>query len=350
MKTVFKKFQSLMKAPGKTSRNRQRGFSVIEMLVGITIFTIVMGSIYGLLQLGRAGRLNTNMRAEVLQNARIAINTMGRDIINSGVGYPNIGALVPDNRVTGLLGGTNDTDSNADFLTPIYGRNNVASINGVATDQITIAFVDNSFNGGVTIPISSMTGNGLTLTIQNGFTNTACTVGDIYLIGGQTSTSALGMLTAKAASSATPPVYTLTFASTDPLNINQPGANSAINLISLPGSLQRVFLVTYRVVDEDGSGQGSGTLVRDVYGGSTGFTTQPLAFGIENFQVQYIMASTTGSEVIVDAPAADQMLNIRQVRLSLTVRSPEIDPRTKQPFRETISATYSARNLEYEKF
>lgn len=335
--------------------NHQAGFSLIEMIVGVTVFTIVMGAIYGLLQVGRSGRLNTNMRSEALQNSRVAINTIGRDIINAGVGYPNIGALIPDNRVTGLFGGTDDTGTAPDFLTPVFGRNNVNSVNGTMTDQLTMAFIDNSFNGGNSVPISAITGNGQQLTVQTGFTNAPCTVGEIYLIGGQTSAAALGMLTSKTSTDR------LNFASGDPLNINQPGTNSAIKLIidpptdateptrRGPASIQRVTLVKYWVRDDDGpTNRGTGTLMRDVYGGTTtpGFASQPLAFGIENFQCQYVM----DNGAILDAPTQDLMLGIRQVRISVTVRSPEIDPRTNQPFRQTISATYSARNLEYEKF
>ena len=59
--------------------SQDAGFSVIEMMVGIVVFTIVMGSIYGLLMVARGGRINTNQRSEIMQNARIAINTMSRD-------------------------------------------------------------------------------------------------------------------------------------------------------------------------------------------------------------------------------------------------------------------------------
>jgi prepilin-type N-terminal cleavage/methylation domain-containing protein len=309
MKIINKILKNYIAQESKTvtGHNRQAGFSLIEMIVGVTVFTIVMGAIYGLLQVGRSGRLNTSMRSEVLQNARIAINTIGRDIINAGVGYPNIGALVPDNRLAGLFGGTADSGTVADFLTPVYARDGVNSVNGVMTDQLTLAFIDNSFNSGNSIPISAIGSNGGTLTIQTGFTNTPCTVGELYLISGQTSAAALGMLTSKSGTTT----------------------------------------LKYYVTDEDGAAnKGSGTLMRDVYGGTTGFTSQPLAFGIENFQCQYVMLDGT----IIDVPAQDQMLNIRQVRISVTVRSPEIDPRTNKPFRQTFSATYSARNLEYEKF
>lgn len=347
MKSITKIFKiaAVHESKDAASYNKQAGFSMIEMIIGVTVFTIVMGSIYGLLQVGRSGRLNTTMRSEVLQNARIAMNTVGRDIINSGVGYPNIGALVPDNELVKLFGTTADSGSSADFVTPVYARNAVTSINGVNSDQISLAFVDNSFNNGNSIPISAVGSNGGTLTVQTGSTNAACTAGELYLISGQTSAAALGILTGKTGTA------TLNFASgsLDPLNINQPGATtSAINLVVMPASLQRVTMVRYYVTDDDGpTSPGGGTLWRDVYGGNTtpGFSTQPLAFGIENFQCQYVMLDGT----IIDAPAQDQMLNIRQVRISVTVRSPERDPKTNQPFRQTFTATYSARNLAYEK-
>lgn len=324
----------------RRAERREGGFSVLEVMVGLVIFTIVMGAVYGLLQVGRSGRLNTNARAEIMQNSRIALNTIGRDIINSGVGYPNVGALIPDDRLTGLFGGAADAGTDPDFVTPLYARNNVNSVNGTLTDQLGIAFIDDSFNGGVSLPISDITNNGRDLTISSGFTNANSQVGDLYLIGGQTSTAALGLLTAKSGNSL------LQFQNTDALNINQPGAASAINLIQLPASLQRVNLALYYVTDEDGTGMGSGTLMRNIYGGATGWTAQPLAFGIQNFQIQYILKNGA----VVDAPSADQMLNIRQVRISITVRSPEVDPRTNQPYTQTLSATYSARNLDYEKF
>jgi type II secretory pathway pseudopilin PulG len=332
-------------ATGFALRIAAAGFSVIELTVGILVFSIILGAVYGLLEIGRAGRLNTNMRAESLQNARIALNTLGRDIINSGVGYPNVGALVPDEELASLFGGTPDADSTFDFVTPIYGRDNVGAVNGTSTDQISIAFIDDAFNSGVSIPISGIASDGSQLTVQSagGYTNAPCQVGEIYLIGGQTSAAALGILTGKSDTDK------LDFSSgaLDPLNLNQPGATRAIKQIMLPASIQRVHLVKYYIIDEDGDGAaGTGTLMRDVYGGATGWSAQPLAFGVENFQVQYIMKNGTA----IDAPAPDQMTNIRQVRISISVRSPELDPKTNQPFRTALTATYSARNLDYEKF
>jgi hypothetical protein len=90
------------------------------MAVGIVVFTIVMGSIYGLMMVARGGRINTNQRSEIMQNARIAINAMSRDAINAGVGYPYDGANLPDNRVQTLLGTPADADPDVDVLTQVY--------------------------------------------------------------------------------------------------------------------------------------------------------------------------------------------------------------------------------------
>jgi prepilin-type N-terminal cleavage/methylation domain-containing protein len=329
----------------------ESGFSLIELIVGVTVFVIIMGAIYGLLELGRSGRLNTTQRSEVLQNMRIAINTMGRDLINAGVDYPNQGAAIPDNslyaqlNIANLAGESADADNTADFLTPVFARNDVNKINNKDTDQIMIAFNDDTFNNGVNLSINQINNNGQVLRLATGDTS-ACNVGDIYVITGQ-SGSALGMLTAKTNN-------TLSFVQGDPLGINGPNnANNPIGIVTGIGaqtaSVERIVWVTYYVADEDGNGTGTGTMRRRVYGGSTagvdGYVDQPLAFGVENLQIQYVL--DTGA--VVDTPDDDKMQAIRQVKVSVTVRSPDRDPKTNKPFESTISSTFSTRNLTYEK-
>ena len=97
----------------------QSGFTLIELTVGVVVFAIVMSSIYGLLMLARSGRLNTNQRSEILQNMRIALNTIGRDAINAGVDYPNLGAILPDDSLATAFGITPDSDTDSDLLTPV---------------------------------------------------------------------------------------------------------------------------------------------------------------------------------------------------------------------------------------
>ena len=337
---------------GNHRKGREAGFTIIEISVSVIIFTIVMGTIYGLLKVARSGRLNVNQHAEVLQNARIAINTMGRDAINAGVGYPNLGANVPDNRISALLGGAADADTDPDVLTPVFAQNNLRVINArndqgvivaTATDQVTFLFIDDTFNNGISLPISNILNQGAELTIAPGFLNTPCTLGDIYIIAGQNG-SALGVFhDGNVPAGAN--TNKLTFAVGDALGIDTPGATSPVGNILAPASVQRVSWVSYFLVQEAGDDGGTGTLMRRAYGGPGGWVDQPLAFGVENMQIQYLLVDGN----VVDAPAQNQMDDIRQVRISVSVRSPDIDPATNLPLRSTLTATFSTRNLVYEK-
>lgn len=328
-------------------RRPQSGFTMIEMVISIAIFSIVMGSIYGLLHVARTGRINTSQRTEVLQGVRVALNAVGRDSINAGVSYPNLGALIPDNKLT-LVGGTADADTAPDSLTPVFAANNLNSVNGTMTDQVSFLYVDDAFNGGASLPISAISdasGTNSILTVQVGFNNSSCTLGDIYLITGNNA-SAIGMITSKTGTNI------LNFASTDPLGINSPGAKSAIDTLITPASLFKLTWVTYYVSDEDGNGTGTGTLMRRAFGSYNTTTNtlinwvdQPLAFGIEDLQIQYVLANGT----VVDLPTISQMSDVRQMRATVTVRSPEVDPKTNQPYRSSVTSSFSMRNLVYEK-
>lgn len=336
------------------SASGQAGFTVVEMMISLTVFVIVVGAIYGLLEVGRAGRFNTNQRWEVLQNVRIALNAVGRDAINAGVDYPNLGAMIPSSKLT-IVHGADDGDSNPDFLTPVFAADNVNDVNGVATDQVTFLYIDDSFNGGTSVPASAISAPGvtpMTATIQSGYTNGPFNIGDIYLISGQNAT-ALGVVTGKSSTD------TVTFADTDPLTLNGTGAAAAVNRVTAPASMSKVAWITYFVADQDGNGTGTGTLMRRVYGGFNqatnlpiNWTDQPLAFGVENMQIQYVLADSS----VVNSPGPSQMQEIRQVRVTITVRSPDPDPknldpvtRKPRPFRSTLTSSFSTRNLVYEK-
>ena len=322
----------------------ESGFTIIEMMVGIVVFTIVMGSIYGLLMVARGGRINTNQRSEIMQNARMAINTMSRDAINAGVGYPNEGAYIPDNRLTTIMGGVNDADTNEDLLTPVNARNGSITINGVASDQVSFLFVDDTFNAGVSLPITAWRNNGANVQISAGWNNAPCAQNDIYLLTAQNG-CAMGMMHDAGAEIAGVNTDKVTFATGDILGLNNPGgAASPIFNCAFPGTLQRVLWVSYFIVADVGSTQ-TGTLMRRVYGGATGWVDQPLAYGIESLQFQYVLEN--GS--VVDLPALIEMKLVRQVRLSVAVRSPDIDPTTKLPYRTTLTSTFSTRNTAYEK-
>src|SRR5690348_10349302 len=74
----------------------EAGFSLIEMLIAMVVFTIIMTAIWGLLRIGNVSRNKVNDRSETIKNARVSVNSIGRDIVNAGLGFSRVGGLVPD--------------------------------------------------------------------------------------------------------------------------------------------------------------------------------------------------------------------------------------------------------------
>jgi hypothetical protein len=156
-----------------------------------------------------------------------------------------------------------------------------------------------------------------------------------------------------------PSSTTIRFAAVDPLGLNQTYTNGMLkpcgssNCIPYPASLKRIIWVAFSVKSD-------GTLVRKVFGNNGTSTEQiqeqPLAYGIENLQIKYVMAD--GS--LRDDPAAgldglnntadDQPTDlnlVRQVRFTITERGNDVDPRTGQRTRVTMTSTFSTRNMGY---
>src|SRR3954451_16207018 len=66
----------------------EAGFSLVEMLVAMTITLIISGAIYGLLSTGQSAFRREPELTDRQQNARIAMNLIMRAIANAGGGMP----------------------------------------------------------------------------------------------------------------------------------------------------------------------------------------------------------------------------------------------------------------------
>jgi prepilin-type N-terminal cleavage/methylation domain-containing protein len=66
----------------------QSGFSLIELMVALTVTLVVTGAIYGLLAGGQSAFRREPELTDRQQNARIALNLIMRDIANAGSGMP----------------------------------------------------------------------------------------------------------------------------------------------------------------------------------------------------------------------------------------------------------------------
>lgn len=341
-------------------RNGEKGYSIMELMVSMVIFLVVTGSIWGTLQVAQQSRTVVNQEVQLTKAVRTALDLLGRDTYNAGYGYPLKNTVVlPDNRVSALLGIPNDYDTTRDTVPPVIAGNNITTNTfntaaGVQTDQVTFLFKDTTFNliNGTSQPLSvnaaTTNVNGIDEIVPISGSNTVCKVNDLYLITGNTG-STLGLATALSGTDK------IQFANGDVLGFNQTGTSGPLRGITVPASIQRVRMVTYFVTT-------NGVLTRREYANvppvvpAVAFVDEPLVYGVEDFQIRYVMDDGSLSDNPSAGPdgiagnADDQQAQlaaVRQVRFTVSVRSTEVDQRN-QPFRLTMTSTFSTRNLGYD--
>ena len=353
-------------------RSADSGFTLLELLVSMAIFGIVVGAIYLLLEVGRSDAFKTKQRTETMQNARIALNTLGRDAINAGVGYWKSGGRMPDGTLEALMFLPGETDGDVDWLTPVVPGDGVKPIvvDGVtvATDAVTFVYQDNQFNNGRAVAVNAVAHSTNTINV---FPNNAAAVGGdlyVYIIDDGVQ-PAIGSLTNIDGGNQ------LRFASGDPLGLNNPGGGSTFLPLRQAAACKRITWVTYFVNDQNvlirrlygqtatlvGAGVENGGLGGIVptggSGSGAGFVEMPLAYGIEDFQVQYVLIDGTTVDDIgptVDGegnpiPRNANRANVRLVRVTVALRGSQIDPKTGEPVRVTVNGSFYTPNLVVEE-
>jgi prepilin-type N-terminal cleavage/methylation domain-containing protein len=355
----------LIKSKSLTARTgTQQGFSLLEVMVSMVLFMVVTGSIWGVMRAAQQSRSVVNQQVPLAKSIRLGMNIIGRDTYNAGFGYPLKNTVVlPDNRTSTLIGIPNDFDTTRDTIPPIIAGNNITTntFNTVAntkTDQVTFLFKDSKFNpvgsgaNAVSTPLNinaaTTNGSGIDEIVPISGSNSACRVNDIYLVTGNTG-STLGVATALSGTNI------VQFSNGDVLGLNQTGSSGPLRSITTPASLTRVLMITYFVTPE-------GVLTRREFANvppvvpAVAYVDEPLVYGVENFQVQYVMndgslsdnpsAGADGIAGTADDVAAN-LAAVRQIRYTISVRSTELNSQG-QPYRDSLTSTFSTRNLGYD--
>src|SRR5512136_2665399 len=73
---------------GTVMRQHERGFSLVELMIAMTVTLIVSGAIYGLLTSGSNAFRREPELADRQQNIRIAMDLLTRDVFNAGSALP----------------------------------------------------------------------------------------------------------------------------------------------------------------------------------------------------------------------------------------------------------------------
>jgi type IV pilus assembly protein PilW len=303
-----------MNATQRLARGRAPGFSLMELMVGLTIGMIATIIIIQVMSFFEAQRRATSGTADAQTNGGIALYAISRDLQMAG--YPLMSTDVTP------LGCTAVTSNVAGLTASI---NPVAVTDGAAgatpaSDTITIRY-GTTLTGGAPTQIQSVQGGNVVVVASN----LACQANDITLVLSG-SNCAISRATAVSATGVSPISVTLENAA-----LATGGAN-----LSCLGTWNEI---SYRV---DGA---TGNLERRaiVSGVDSGWV--PMIAGIVNLQVQYGISATAASNQITSwvdasggtwsAPSVANRNRIKAVRIAVIARNARLE-------REVVSAACSS--------
>lgn len=380
-------------------RQSEKGLSAVELIIAMAIFLVVMSSVYGILKIGNISRSTVNSRSENIKNVRMAINSIGREAINAGLGYNRIGGTVPDDFTSDNFQLPRDPDDVEDLLTAISAGNNITesdfSKNGEKNDVMAFAFRDFQFNNGFPIEIKDVTDNGDTLVLKTPDGACAsCRPYDLFLIETSDGKQAVILSTNVVNQNS----IVLGGGNTDPLKINYGkgdapasgnssnssnhgiigttiantvnGVNGLLNrTLKSPAKrcangnkkncidygtttviAKKIYLISYSVAAD-------GTLIRTTYGNNTGagvedqILRQPIASGVRSLKIQYLLSDGTVTEDPSEANTQKERCNeIVQLEVSLTVDAETSSSGETLAEPITLTSTFSTRNLKYDVY
>jgi prepilin-type N-terminal cleavage/methylation domain-containing protein len=120
---VTEEFQQMK----KTKTNKSAGFSLIELMIAMTVMLVLLGLVSTLFSRALGVRARESRRTDALTSAQAALNVMSREIANSGFG------LYSDPVKKQALNGIVLADSNAN---KIHFRSNLVNIKTTPGDTI----------------------------------------------------------------------------------------------------------------------------------------------------------------------------------------------------------------------
>jgi|SRR5882724_4653261 len=317
-----------------STKSKARGFSLVELLVAVSLGLIVLAATTQLFKNGMDATLLVSQSSEMQQNVRATLNLISKDVSMAGSGLPSGGLALPygagatpsffavdstkawlanNTYPSGIVGGAPVTN----FMYGIVpgagngmelGGPTTLAATGAASDAITIVYADYAF------PLNQYTATFPTVTgdVVNfappavppaGFpaiqSPTGIQVGDLILLNNPRG-YAVGEVTGIAPAGAN---TNITFANGDPLNINQSGAATGNIAYIVPGGnpvATRIWAVTYFVeVPAATTGQPP-RLMRQVNGQSP----SPVADNIIGLQVTYDVCDGTNGPNCSNIPSA----------------------------------------------
>jgi type IV pilus assembly protein PilW len=290
-----------MRSNIRRTRLQSAGFSLIELMIGMTLGLLSVIIIMQVMSLFEAQRRSTTGSADAQTNGGIALFSIVRDAQLAGFGLlPITNSALECTTVT--YGGTGVTS-----LSPVGITEIAATGTTPATDTVTFRYASSQMGGAIS-QITAMAG-----AVASVGSNLGCAVNDMVLVS---SGSSCAISQATAVSTAAP--YTVTLSNT---TLAAAGANLAC--------LGNWNEVTYAV------NTATGNLDRTVIVNGVS-TTTPSVVGVVNLQAQYGIAATSNSNQITQwvdasggtwaAPTVANRNRIKAVRVAVVARNDRLEP------------------------
>ena len=370
--------------PQEAKKNRQMGFSLLELMAAMTVMGIVLGAVFSLMGSGLKASTMTYELTDAQENLRIAQEYITRDLTAAGDGLKSVGRIkLPMAFVNPYITYTPvpapSPSSDTDHYPPmgvLISDNNIAGTHDVlnaspavkfkdVTDRITILAESPGF-----LPVSLLPGKITQTTSATRLTIDLAsvskfTIGDVIsVLGGSAGdTLAFGLITDIESPASATPVLVLANSNTYGLNeaATVGGVESAMHLVgginssntsTLGASIIRMQIIQYYV-------NNSGYLMRRVFGlqGQSGqtapFVDSVVADHVVNIQFRYFTSQldVNGNVVapVLGITDTDQQWKVAEVESIVTVET--VHQTLANGTRQQLSSTSMAavRNLQFTR-
>jgi prepilin-type N-terminal cleavage/methylation domain-containing protein len=352
----------------------QEGFSLIEMIITMTVMLVVTAAIVSLTNSSISVATATYELTDAQESLRTAQEFINRDLMSAGDGLRNMANIPvtktfvqnylainpvfdPSFPVTVTNLGILTTDNDVPASKIVFGQDPAVATNPlvyvrsnpVLTDRQTMLQIDSDFTPiGLLAPAIDATGTTITIADAD---RARFTVGEIYFL-----TSSVGGTfgTVTLITNIAGPDSTLTFAqgpaTADKFGLNVTGAGGRINTISaggtLPTSLQRMRIIHYYINSD-------GMLMRRVFGVTgAGFRESAIAEHVVSVQFLYSLAPDDNGNIVQPVTrltTLDQQIAVRQVEVTVTVETPHRLQNGRRPPNMSMTTSTSVRNMQFRQ-
>lgn len=338
----------------------QAGFSIFEMIVAMSVMTIITAGVFALMRDTMKIGQTTYEMTDAQQSLRNSQEFINRDLVNAGDGLNSITRiLVPRAFVTDFLtlnpvddpntpGIVNlalvDSENNVPVNTPVLGTNPAVSVrsNPFRTDRISMLEIDPNFTA-IALDPPAIDGLGQRVSIAAADLP-RFNAGEIYFF---TSSLAATFGTVTEVSN-TGNGGELQFSAGDAFGLNIEGNGGQLFSVSAGGtvatSLMRMQIVHYFI-------NSSGLLIRRVFGVSgAGFRDSVIAEHVMSLQFRFFLSPNGGGAVqpVAQLTTSAEQLSVRQVEVTVTTETPHAISNLAQQ-QLTMTTSTSVRNLQFRQ-